>query len=213
MIHNGFYVCLILCPTVDVQQELSSEVFLSDTHRRICDLSGRKEEELAEGLERKREQARKRAKAVRESAIFTKRKRERSLTPGVKIVGSTILERGQEEIDTTYSENGLQQEVTEYLLKKGGFQVTEEMFVDKISKKRDSKDIMEIQIARIKGFHEKWGLDRRFISKSIYAHRFENGAIFEQSLLSYGGYVSRTYYVVDGNNFRAFAQRNFRKQD
>jgi len=185
---------------------------LTDTLRRICDLSGRKEEELAEGLERKKEQARKRAKAVRESAIFTRRKRGRSLTPGVKIVGSSILERGQEETDATYSENELKLAVTEYLLKKGGFQVTEVMLVDKISKKRDSEDIMEIQIARIMGFHEKWGLDRRFISKSIYAHRVEDGAIFEQSLLSYGGYVSRTYYVVDGNEFRAFAQRNFRKQ-
>jgi hypothetical protein len=174
-------------------------------------LSDHKKEELSEGLERKKEQSRKRAKAVRESAIFTKRKRERSLTPGVKIVGSKFLEREAEQRDTAYSENELKLAVTDYLLKKGGFQVTEEMLVDKISKTRDSEDVMEIQIARIRGFHERWGLDRKFISKSIYAHRFENGAIFEHSLFSYGGYVSRTYYVVEGNEFRAFAQNNFRK--
>ena len=133
------------------------------------------------------------------------------MTPGVKIVGSSVLERESEEPDKTDSEYELKLVVTEYLLKKGGFQVTDEMLVDKISKKRDSEDIMEIQIARIMGLHEKWGLDRRFISKSIYAHRFENGSIIEHSLLSYGGYMSRTYYVVDGNEFRAFAQRNFRK--
>lgn len=101
--------------------------------------------------------------------------------------------------------------MTEYLLGKGGFEITEEQLVNSISKKRDSEDVMEIQIARIIGFHEKWGLDRKFISKSIYAHRFENGSVLEQSLISYGGYVSRTYYVVEGNEFRAFAQRNFRK--
>ena len=179
---------------------------------RYCNLSDNEHEERPAGLERKKEQARKRAKAVRDSAIFTRKKRERSLTPGVKIVGSSILEREPEETDDTSSKSKLKHAVTEYLLRKGGFQVIEELLVDKISKKRDSEDIMEIQIARIMGLHEKWGLDRRFISKSIYAHRFENGAIFEHSLNSYGGYVSRTYYVVEGNEFRAFAQRNFRKQ-
>ena len=127
-------------------------------------------------------------------------------------MGSRLLEGGPEERDRADSENELKQAVTEYLLNRSGFQVTEEMLVDTISKKRDTEDVMNIQIARIVGFHEKWGLDRRFIRKSIFAHRFENGAIFEHSLISYGGYVSRTYYVVEGNEFRAFAQRNFRKQ-
>lgn len=108
-------------------------------------------------------------------------------------------------------ENSFIQAVTEYLLEKGGFEITEEQLVDTISNRRDSKDVMEVQIARIMGFHEKWGLDRKFLSKSIYAHRFEDGAIFEHSLISYGGFVSRTYYVVEGNEFRAFAQNNFRK--
>ena len=103
--------------------------------------------------------------------------------------------------------------VMDYLLRKGGFEISEKQFTDVLSKKRDTVDVMDIQIARILGLHEKWGLDRRFItrSESIYAHRFENGAIFEQSLISYGGYVSRTYYIVEGNNFRAFAQWNFNK--
>lgn len=127
-------------------------------------------------------------------------------------MGSRLLEGGSEERDRADSENELKQAVIEYLLNRSGFQVTEEMLVDKISKKRDTEDVMDIQIARIIGFHEKWGLDRRFIRKSIFAHRFENGVIFEYSLISYGGYVSRTYYVVEGNEFRAFAQRNFRKQ-
>ncbi|MGD9397891.1 MAG: hypothetical protein PVJ05_15750 [Candidatus Thorarchaeota archaeon] len=161
------------------------------------------------GLERKKEQARKRAKAVRDSAIFTRKKRERSLTPGVKIIGSSVLE-GRKETDRSDMEE-IKQTVIAYLLRKGGFQITEDQRTDKISKKRDSEDIMDVRIAKILGLHEKWGLDRRFISKSIYAHRFENGAIFEHSLTSYGGYTSRTYYVVDGNEFRAFAQRNFRK--
>lgn len=106
----------------------------------------------------------------------------------------------------------LKEVVTEYLLKKGGFLVTEGVSIDKLSKRSDSEDVMEIQIARITGLHDKWGLDRTFLSKSIFAHRFENGSVFEYSLLSYGGYVSRTYYVVDGNEFRAFVQQNFRKQ-
>lgn len=173
-------------------------------------LSDHKKEELSEGLERKKEQARKRAKAVRESAIFTKRKHTRSLTPGVRIIGSRALE-GENETGRSGTEEELKQTVIDYLLRKGGFQITEDQLTDKISKKRDTEDVMEVRIARIMGLHEKWGLDRRFISKSIYAHRFKNGAIFEHSLNSYGGYVSRTYYAVDGNEFRAFAQRNFRK--
>ncbi|MFW9788958.1 MAG: hypothetical protein ACFFE2_17010 [Candidatus Thorarchaeota archaeon] len=164
------------------------------------------------GLERKKEEARKRAKIVRESAIFTQKKHQRSLTPGVRVIGSHLLERdrGSEVAD---SKEDLKLAVTDYLLRKGGFQISEPQLTDTLSKKRDSEDIMEIQIARIKGMHEKWGLDRQFISRSItiFAHRSENGAIFEHSLISYGGYVSRTYYIVDGNAFRAFAQRNFRK--
>jgi len=192
-------------------QELSALGFCINHIQEVRYLSDPKKEDLADGLERKKEQARKRAKDVRDGALFARRKRERTLTPGVKIVGSRLLDGGSEDTERSNLENKLKHEVTDYLLRRGGFEVTEEMLVDTRSNKRDTEDVMDIQIARIIGFHEKWGLDRRFLSKSIFAHRFENGVIFEHSLISYGGYVSRTYYVVEGNEFRAFAQRNFRK--
>jgi hypothetical protein len=134
------------------------------------------------------------------------------LTPGVKIVGSRLLDGAPQGTDKSGTNDELQHTVTEYLLNKGGFQITEENLVDAISKKRDTEDVMDIQIARIDGFHEKWGLDRKFLHKSLYAHRFSDGVVIEHSLISYGRYVSRTYYVVEGNEFRAFAQRNFRMQ-
>ncbi|MHA3965045.1 MAG: hypothetical protein AM325_016070 [Candidatus Thorarchaeota archaeon SMTZ1-45] len=179
--------------------------------RRLYKLSEGIDKELKNGLERKKEQARKRAKAVRESAIIARRRGERSLTPGVKVIGSSVLDREAEKVDFSETGDELEEIVASYLLKKGGFQITDEQRLDSISTKRDSEDVMEVQIARIMGLHEQWGPDRRFLSKSIYAHLFENGAVFEHSLISYGGFVSRTYYVVDGNEFRAFAQRNFRK--
>lgn len=159
-------------------------------------------------LERKKEQARKRAKAVRESALFSQKKRQRALTPGVKIIGSSVLSN-----DTGLSERKqeLKREITYYVLKRGGFEIKEETSTDTLSKKRDSKDVMKVVIARIAGFDSQWGLDRKFLSESIHAHRFEDGSIIEYSLESYGGYVSRTYYVVDGLRFSAFAQHNFRK--
>lgn len=174
-------------------------------------MPSREDEQRTTGFERKKEQARKRAKAVRESAIIARRRKERSLTPGVKVIGSTILEKGEGNVESDIRDE-LRQTVLAYLLKRGGFQITEERQIDKISKKPDSKDVMETQIAKIMGLHEQWGLDRKFISKSIFAHRFENGTIFEHSLVSYGGYVSRTYYVVEGNEFIAIAQHNFRKK-
>jgi hypothetical protein len=184
---------------------------MRDVSRRVYNLSERNDKGLEQGLERKKEQARKRAKVVRDSAIFTKKGGGRSLTPGVKIVGSRLFDGDSEEPTTI--ESDLKQAVTEYLLRKGGFKITEERLIDTISKKRDSEDVMEVQIARIDGFDEKWGLTRKFLHKSLFAHRFSNGTIIEHSLISYGGFVSRTYYVVEGNNFHAFAQRNFRKTD
>lgn len=160
------------------------------------------------GLERKKEQARKRAKAVREGAIFAKRKGEKMLTPGTKIIGSRLFTN---DIEDSSSERNLEEEVASYILEKGGLLITEQTTVDELSKKRDSEDVMDVRIARIAGFHERWGLDRKFFSDSILAHRFKDGSIIEYSLESYGGYTSRTYYVVDGNAFRAFAQHNFRK--
>ena len=57
-----------------------------------------------------------------------------------------------------------------YILEKGGLLITEENKVDELSKKRDSEDVMNVRIARIAGFHERWGLDRKFFSSSILAH-------------------------------------------
>jgi hypothetical protein len=162
------------------------------------------------GLEQKKEQARKRAKAVHESSIYAKKKHERSITPGVRIVGSGLL-GGERELAEPERTDMTKQVVLAYVVNHGGFEVSDEHLVERISKKSDSEDVMEVRIARIKGLHEKWGLDRRFISRSIYAHRLENGAIIEYSLLSYGGFESRTYYIVVENNFRSFAQWNFRK--
>lgn len=177
----------------------------------MYELPDSKKDEYNMGLERKKEQARKRAKAVRDSAIFTRKGGGRSLTPGVKIVGSRVFDGDSEK--PVGVESDLKQAVTEYLLRKGGFEITQERLIETISKKRDSEDVMEVQIARIDGFDEKWGLARKFLHKSLFAHRFSDGIIIEHSLISYGGFVSRTYYVVEGNNFHAFAQQNFRKTD
>jgi len=71
-------------------------------------------------------------------------------------------------------------------------------------------------MARILGPDEKYGLERKFFFKkrpALHAHRFPDGTVIEVGLQSYSGYVSRTYYVVDGNEFRPFAQDNFRKTD
>jgi hypothetical protein len=150
---------------------------------------------------------------VRDSTTIARRRGERSLSPGVKIVGSHLLDGDKEGTATEVSERQLQQEVIDYLLKRGGFEITEEVLLDTLPKKRDSDDVMDVRIARIMGFHDRWGLDRKFTRESTHAHRFEDGVIFEHSLTSYGGYQSRTYYVVEGSQFRAFAQHNFRKSE
>ncbi|MFW9890402.1 MAG: hypothetical protein ACFFER_19670 [Candidatus Thorarchaeota archaeon] len=163
-------------------------------------------------MERKKEQARQRAKRVRESGIIAGRRGESSLSTGVKVIGSRLLDADGEKIaNEKDSQSKLLQDVTNYLVKRGGFLITEEILVDTLSKKRDSNDVMDVRIARVVGIHDRWGLDRKFTRESAHAHRFEDGTIFEHSLTSYGGYVSRTYYVVDGSHFHAYAQHNFRK--
>ncbi|MFW9982614.1 MAG: hypothetical protein ACFFE3_11955, partial [Candidatus Thorarchaeota archaeon] len=99
---------------------------------------------------------------------------------------------------------------------KGGFSISDKTTISTIYNRADSKDVSEVIIARILGPDEKWGLERKFFFRgrqSIHAHRLQNGTIIEVGLQSYSGYVSRTYYIVDGNEFRAFAQYNFRKTD
>jgi hypothetical protein len=162
-------------------------------------------------MERKKEQARKRGKRVRESGIIARRRGERSLSPGVKVLGSSLLNGDVEDAAKEVPEYRLQTEVTDYILNRGGFEVSDENLVDTLSKKRDSEAVMDVRIAQVVGFHDRWGLDRKFTRESAHAHRFEDGVIFEYSLKSYGGYESRTYFVVEESHFRAFAQHNFRK--
>ena len=148
---------------------------------------------------------------MRDSGTIARRRGERSLSPGVKVIGSRLLDENSDGVVKEDSGNQLQMAVTEYLLNRGGFEIKEESLIDTLSKKRDSDDVMDVRIARIIGFHDRWGLDRKFTRESAHAHRFEDGVIFEYSLKSYGGYESRTYYVVLGSQFRAFAQHNFRR--
>lgn len=180
---------------------------------RLIELPSQERNDSQAGLEHKKEQARLRAKRVRESAIIARQRSERSLSPGVKIIGSGLLEEESGDADEQILKSQLQQDVADYILKRGGFLVTGEEKVETLSRKRDIEEIMDVRIARVTGFHDRWGLDRKYTRESAHAHRFEDGTIFEYTLRSYSGYESRTYYVVDGPQFRAFAQHNFRKSD
>ncbi|MFW9793323.1 MAG: hypothetical protein ACFFEE_03385 [Candidatus Thorarchaeota archaeon] len=166
-------------------------------------------------IERKKEAARKRAMSVRNNAQWARRHgTSRQLTPGVKIIGSPLFDGPKEK--TTTTDEDLEGLVTSYVLGKGGIKITDQTTVPTIYNKSDSDDVSEVIVARILGPDEKWGLERNFFFRgrqSIHAHRLPNGTVIEVGLQSYSGYVSRTYYIVDGNEFRAFAQYNFRKSD
>ena len=165
-------------------------------------------------IEKKKEAARKRAKSVRDNARWARRKGTScQQTPGVKIIGSSVLD-GPSKKSSSRSDESLESLVTSYVLRKGGIAITEQTTIPTIYNKVDSKDVSEIIMARIFGLDEKWGLERKFFFRgrqSIHAHRLQNGTVIEVGLQSYSGFVSRTYYIVDGNKFRAFAQDNFRK--
>ena len=110
----------------------------------------------------------------------------------------------------------LEELVMSYVLDKGGIAITDPTTISTIYNKVDSEDVSEVITARILGPHDKWGLERNFFfrgRKSIHAHRLQDGTVIEVGLQSYSGYVSRTYYIVDGNEFRPFVQYNFRKTD
>ncbi|MHA1951359.1 MAG: hypothetical protein ACW987_16010 [Candidatus Thorarchaeota archaeon] len=99
---------------------------------------------------------------------------------------------------------------------KGGIEISDQTTVPTIYNSDDSDEVSEVIIARILGPHEKWGLERNFFfrgRRSIHAHRLQDGTVIEVGLQSYSGFVSRTYYIVDGNEFRAFVQYNFRKTE
>ena len=166
--------------------------------------------------ERKKEEARKRAKSVRDNAIWARRTgTSRQVTPGVKIVGASIF-RDEPSESKKESDTSLESLVLEYILRKKGIAITEPTTVPTIYRKVKDAEVADVMLARILGPDEQYGLERKFFFKSrqaLHAHRFPNGTVIEVGLQSYSGYVSRTYYVVDGNEFRAFAQDNFRKTD
>jgi len=153
---------------------------------------------------------------VRDNARWARRKgTSRQQTPGVKIVGSPLFDDPPEESKSRIDES-LESMVTSYILRKGGIAITEQTTIPTIYNKVDSQDVSEVIIARISGPDEKWGLERKFFfrgRKSIHAHRLQNGTVVEVGLQSYSGFVSRTYYIVDGTEFRTFAQDNYRKTD
>ena len=168
-------------------------------------------------MERKKEAARKKAKSVRDNARWARRHgTSRQQTPGVKIIGSALFDGPQKESRESNGEKSLESMVTSYILSKGGIEITDPNTTPTIYNKTDSTDVSEVIIARILGPHEKWGLERKFYFRgrqSIHAHRLKDGTVVEVGLQSYSGYVSRTYYIVDRNVFRAFVQYNFRKTD
>ena len=165
--------------------------------------------------ERKKEAARRRAKSVSDNARWARKTgTTRQRTPGVKIVGAPIF-AGPEDSKKTAGES-LESMVLSYILRKNGIEITEQTTIPTIYRKVDTTDVSEVIIARILGPDEQYGLERKFFfksRKSLHAHRFPDGTVIEVGLQSYSGFVSRTYYVVDGNEFRAFVQDNFRKTD
>jgi hypothetical protein len=134
----------------------------------------------------------------------------------VKVIGSSIFDGADQDLSKYIEDETLEELVTHYVLERGGIAISGPETVPTIYNKVNSEDVSEVIIARILGPHEKWGLERNFFFRgrqSIHAHRLPNGTVVEVGLQSYSGYVSRTYYIVDGNEFRAFVQYNFRKSD
>jgi len=166
--------------------------------------------------EKKKEESRKRAKSVADNARWARKTgTSRQMTPGVKVIGAPLF-RDEPEDSKKETDESLESIVLTYILRKKGIEITEQTTVPTIYRKVKDAKVADVMIAQIHGPDEKWGLDRKFFFKSrpsFHAHRFPNGTVIEVGLQSYSGYVSRTYYVVDGNEFRAFAQDNFRKTD
>ena len=166
--------------------------------------------------EKKKEESRRRMKSVRDNARWARKTgTSRQMTPGVKVIGASLF-RDEHEESKTEPEESLESIVLDYVLRKKGIAISDQTTTPTIYRKVKDVEVADVMIAQIHGLDEKWGLDRKFFYKSrpsFHAHRFPNGAVIEVGLQSYSGYVSRTYYVVDGNEFRAFAQDNFRKTD
>ncbi|MGY5872800.1 MAG: hypothetical protein RTV72_11180 [Candidatus Thorarchaeota archaeon] len=164
--------------------------------------------------EKKKEESRKRAKSVADNARWARKTgTSRQMTPGVKVIGAPLF-RDEPEDSKKATDESLESIVLTYILRKKGISITEPTTIPTIYRKVKDVEVAEVMIAQIHGPDEKWGLDRKFFFKSrqsFHAHRFPDGTVIEVGLQSYSGYVSRTYYVVDGTEFRAFAQDNFRK--
>ena len=166
--------------------------------------------------EKKKEESRRRAKSVRDNARWAQKTgTSRQVTPGVKVVGASLF-RDEPTESKKESEESLETMVLAYILRKNGIEITEQTTIPTIYRKVKDAEVADVMIARILGPDEKFGLDRKFFFKSresFHAHRLPDGTVIEVGLQSYSGYVSRTYYVVDGTEFRPFAQDNFRKTD
>jgi hypothetical protein len=166
--------------------------------------------------EKKKEESRRRAKFVRDNAQWARKTgTSRQITPGVKVIGASLF-RDEPTGSKKASQESLESFVLDYILRKNGIAITDPTTIPTIYRKVEDVKVADVMIAQIHGPDEKWGLDRKFFYKSrpsFHAHRFPDGTVIEVGLQSYSGYVSRTYYVVDGNEFRAFAQDNFRKTD
>ena len=166
--------------------------------------------------EKKKEESRRRAKSVADNARWARKTgSSRQMTPGVKVIGAPLFRDGPEE-SKKESTQSMESMVLAYILRKNGIAITEQTTIPTIYRKVEDVEVADVMIARILGPDEQYGLDRKFFFKSrqaFHAHRFPDGTVIEVGLQSYSGYVSRTYYVVDGTEFRAFAQDNFRKTD
>lgn len=166
--------------------------------------------------EKKKEESRRRAKSIADNARWARKTgTSRQRTPGVKVIGASLF-RDEPKESKTESDGSLEDLVLSYILRKSGIAITEQTTIPTIYRKVEDVEVAEVMIAQIHGPDEKWGLDRKFFFKSrpsFHAHRFPDGIVIEVGLQSYSGYVSRTYYAVDGTEFRAFAQDNFRKTD
>ena len=166
--------------------------------------------------EKKKEESRRRAKSVRDNARWARKTGTfRQMTPGVKVIGASLF-RDEPKDAKKASDESLESLVLDYILRKSGIAISEQTTIPTIYRKVKDVEVADVMIARILGPDEKWGLDRKFFFKSrqsFHAHRFPDGTVIEVGLQSYSGYVSRTYYVVDGTEFRPFAQDNFRKTD
>ncbi len=104
--------------------------------------------------ERKKEEARRRAKSVSDNARWARKTgTTRQRTPGVKIVGAPLFS-GPDDSKKTAGES-LESIVLSYILRKDGIKITDQTKIPAIYRKIDTTDVSEVMIARILGPDEK----------------------------------------------------------